>query len=105
MAWADMRERMDRSVLAHLNDGCATYTPRLGGAVVRGVPVIVEHNLMRSGPEGVFRSESTGIAFRKTCLAQVERGGVFEWCGRRFTVEDQISDDGHWITAACMEQK
>lgn len=100
-----MRDRMHSRVFAHLNDGCGSYTPPRGGAPTCDIQLIVDHNLERAGAEGVFRTDATGITFRKVCLARVERGGMFEWCGRRFIVEDEISDDGHVVTVACMEQK
>lgn len=104
MAWADMRDRMHSRVVAHLKDGAAQYTAPAGGAVVSGVEVIIDHNLMQNGPEGVFRSDAVGITWRKAQLAAAQRGGVFAFGDAAYVVEETITDDGHMITAACMVQ-
>lgn len=98
-----MRDRMDRSVLAKLNDGVAEY--RGPGQQPRNVTVMIERNLMLNGPNGLFPSESTGFTWHKADLDSVQRGGIFiiERC--RYEVEDTISDDGYFVTAACMESR
>lgn len=103
MAWADMRDRMHERVVAHLNDGTAEYNANDGTPPVRCLPVIVENNLMQNGPEGLMRSDAIGVTWRKQLLETAERGGVFTHCGRRLIVEQVIADDGHMVTAACME--
>jgi len=96
-----MRDRMHQRVVGRLNDGSAQYQPQ-AGAVLAGIEVIVDHNLMQNGPEGVFRSNAVGISWRKAQLPKAERGGVFLHCGVSYVVEEIIADDGHMITAACM---
>lgn len=103
MAWADVLARMDSRVMAHLRDGCAQYVGPAGGPVVAGVEVIVSRELMQNGPDGMFRSSAVGFSWRKDELAKVERGGVFTFCRARYLVEEQISDDGYFVIAACME--
>lgn len=103
MAWADMRDRMHNRVVAHLNDGTAEYRGLNGAPPVRCLPVIVDSNLMQNGPEGLMRSDMIGVSWRKPLLETAERGGIFLHCGRRLIVEDVIADDGHIVTAACME--
>ena len=98
-----MRNRMDRSVLAKLNDGVAEY--RGPGQQPRPVTVMIEHNLVQIGPDGMFRSDATGFTWRKSELAGAERGDVFTFERCRYVVEEVISDDGHFVTAACMESR
>lgn len=99
-----MRDRLHERVVARLNDGTAEYLARDGRLVASNLTVIVDHNLMQNGPEGLMRSEAVGITWRKQLLESVERGGVFVLCcGRRLLVEDIAADDGHMVTAACME--
>lgn len=98
-----MRNRMDRSVLAKLNDGVAEY--RGPGQQPRPVTVMIEHNLVQNGPDGMFRSDATGFTWRKAELAGAERGDVFTFERCRYVVEEVISDDGHFVTAACMESR
>lgn len=51
-----------------------------------------------------FEVDGVAISWRKVFLDSVERGGVFVLCcGRRLLVEDIAADDGHVVTAACME--
>jgi len=103
MSWAAMRDRMDRSVLAKLNDGVAEY--RGPGQQPRNVTVMIERNLVQNGPEGLFRSDSTGFSWRKAELDGVQRGGIFIFERCRYVVEEIISDDGYFVTAACMESR
>ena len=90
-------------VVARLNDGQADYLNRLGEPVRTGLTVIVDNNLLQGGLEGVMRTEAVGVTWRKACLETVDRGGLFVHCGRRLLVEEIILDDGHMMTAACME--
>ncbi|WP_017516561.1 hypothetical protein ACQCLI_05070 [Pseudomonas nitroreducens] len=104
MTWAAMRDRLHERVVERLNDGTAEYRAKDGSLVISNLTVIVDHNLMQNGPNGVMRSEAVGISWRKPLLDAVERGGMFVLCcGRRLLVEDIAADDGHMMTAACME--
>jgi len=100
-----MRDRMQKRVVATLKDGTAQYIPPTNAAPVNCIDVIIDHNLVQNGPEGLWRSDAIGISFRTEQLGSVQRGGVFVTPGKRYLVEDTISDDGTWIVAACMEQK
>jgi hypothetical protein len=97
-----MRDRMLRTTVASLNDGCATYQGPAGSVPLGGVEVLVDYNLQRAGPEGIFITDQVGITWRKAALPSAGRGGVFTHSGKRYLVEDVIADDGHMITAACM---
>ncbi len=100
-----MRDRMQKRVVATLKDGHAQYLAPNNAAPVNCIEVIIDHNLVQNGPEGVWRSDAIGISFRAEQLRSVQRGGVFVTPGKRYLVEDTISDDGTWIVAACMEDK
>lgn len=102
MSWATIRDRMDRRVVARLKDGHATYQ---GSGIPAEAEVIVERNLMMNGPDGLFRSEATGFSWRKCTIPAVTRGGIFLYGGCRYVVEEIVSDDGHMVTAACMESR
>jgi len=104
MSWASMRDRMNRKNMRALNDGPACYQGASGSP--QDVPeVMIDFNIARSGPEGVFLTEQTGITYRKDVLCSVARGGIFIYDGRRFVVEEEIADDGMFVTVACMEQR
>ncbi|QRY79641.1 hypothetical protein JVX91_00570 [Pseudomonas sp. PDNC002] len=99
-----MRDRLHERVVARLNDGTAEYQAKDGRLLASGLTVIVDHNLMQNGPDCLMRSDAVGVSWRKPLLACVERGGIFTLCcGRRLLVEDIAADDGHMVTAACME--
>lgn len=98
-----MRDRMHKRVVARLNDGQADYLDKQGIPVCAGLTVIVDNNLLQGGPEGLIRTTATGVTWRKAELATVDRGGVFVHCCRRLLIEEIILDDGHMMTAACME--
>lgn len=100
--FADLVADMDAMVMASLNDGVADYLGPHGTPPVVGFEVIIDHNLQRVGPEGLFRSDAVGITWKKRDLPAAVRGGVFKYGCKRYCVEDVIEDDGHMITAACM---
>lgn len=102
MGWGSMRDRMLRTTVVVLNDGCATYQ-NSAGLPVGNVLVMVDFNLQRTGPEGVFATDQVGITWRKVEMPSAMRGGIFTHHGKRYLVEDLIADDGHMLTAACME--
>ncbi len=97
-----MRDRMLRTTVAVLNDGCAAYQDPAGKPVGE-VLVMVDYNLRRAGPEGVFATDQVGITWRKTEMPTAKRGGIFTHQAKRYLVEEVIVDDGHMATAACME--
>lgn len=95
-----MVARLHAVAFDQLADGLGTYTEQ-GQAPVSGLSLIVEHNLQREGPEGLFMTDQVGITWRPTQLATAKRGALFEIDGRRYRVDDLIADDGQAITAAC----
>jgi len=103
MSWASMRDRMNRKAMRTLTDGPATYTDR-HGSTTEGISIMIDFNVERTGPEGLYSTDQVGITFSRDSLSQSDRGGVFAIGCRRFMVEDEITDDGYWITVACTEQ-
>lgn len=104
MAWASMRDRMLNLTQSTFTDGAAQYAGQDGSPLVSDISVIIDRNLLKSGPEGVFRSDAVGVSWLKSALCSAVRGGVFTIHGESLIVEDIIVDDGHTITAACMVQ-
>ncbi|MBB3103795.1 head-tail joining protein [Azomonas macrocytogenes] len=104
MGWANMRDRMLDRVVDTFADGSAQYIANQSGPISLPFKVILERNLERTGPDGVFLTDSVGITWRKPDLLTVERGGVLIIGAERFIVEEVISDDGYMMTAACMVQ-
>ncbi|PNG11873.1 hypothetical protein [Stutzerimonas stutzeri] len=96
---------IDAAVMAALNDGCGDYFDAAGQLAARGIPLIVDRNMMLNGPDGLFVSEMTGITFNKADLPKASRGGVFVFGRCRYLVEEPISDDGQMCTMACMESR
>lgn len=100
-----MRDRMHSRVAAVLNDGCAQYQSPDGLLVVPLTEVMIDRNLMQNGPDGMFRSDATGVTWRKQLLGNAARGGVITFGAERWIVEEIVADDGHFVTAACMEEQ
>lgn len=94
---------IDAAVMAALNDGAADYANAAGKTVASGVTVIIDRNIERPGPDGLFIAIPLAVTWRKADLAEVQRGGTFSVGGTRYVIERPVSDDGHFITAACME--
>ena len=93
---------MDAAIMSSLNDGTCDYQGEHSEPPVYGIEVLIDHNLQRVGPDGLFRSDAVGITWKKRDLASVTRGGIFRHGCKRYCVEDVIEDDGHMVTAACM---
>lgn len=96
---------MDAAIIASLNDGTADYAAATGIPVAAGITVIIERNLERVGADGMFIAIPLAVTWRKSALDYGARGGVFTFQRCRYVVEEIVSDDGHWITAACMESR
>lgn len=88
--------------MASLNDGSGDYRDA-NGRVALGIELIIDRNLQHAGPDGVFLSTAVGITCRNAQVGAVNRGGLFVIGSDRFVVETIIADDGHMLTAACME--
>ena len=95
-----MMARLHSVATARLADSLGSYIEP-GQPAVPGLPLIVEHNLQREGPEGLFMTDQVGITWFTTQLPTAKRGALFEIDGRRYMVDEPIADDGHAITAAC----
>lgn len=103
MTFADLTDDMDAMIMSSLNDGLGDYFDSAGTLVAQGIELMIDKNLQRVGPDGVFMSEAVGVTWRKQALPVVIRGGFFVFGPRRYVVEETIQDDGHMLTAACME--
>ncbi|MEB2328100.1 MAG: hypothetical protein OZ926_14755 [Pseudomonas sp.] len=96
---------MDAVIMASLSDGEGEFI-HPDGQIVRNVPLMLDHNLQINGPEGLYRSDAVGVTWRRQSVpCAVGRGGIFVFRKRRYLVEGILIDDGHMVTAACMEQR
>lgn len=101
--FSDLVEGMDEQIMSSLADAVGTYTDPETGRVQSGIDLMVDHDIGTSGPEGFLLSDAVGITWRRIALSCADRGGIFTVAGVRYVVEKVISDDGHMVTAACME--
>ncbi|WP_312921141.1 head-tail joining protein [Stutzerimonas nitrititolerans] len=69
------------------------------------VQLIIDHNLQQVGPQGLHATDALGISCRCEQVPDVDRGDLFIVGCKRYAVELVLSNDGHVITAACMEIK
>ncbi|MBX9754648.1 MAG: hypothetical protein K2X80_07835 [Pseudomonadaceae bacterium] len=69
---------------------------------VEGLELIIDRNLQRAGPDGLYLSDQVGITWAASAMLTANRGGLFEIGVQRFMVEELIVDDGYMLTAACM---
>lgn len=100
--FGDLVDDMDAMLMSSLNDGACDYLGPQGESPAYGIEVIIDHNLQRVGPDGLFRTDAVGITWKKRDLPAAVRGGIFKQGCKRYCLEDLIEDDGHMITAACM---
>jgi len=85
---------LSTAVGEHNRPGCS---PR------RNVQLVIDHNLQQVGPQGLQATDALGISCRREQVPDVARGDQFIVGCKRYTVEVVLSNDGHVITAACME--
>lgn len=103
--FAKALDRLHRVGAKRLADSVGTYTEP-GLAPVCGIPLHTDQNVLVNGAEGLLRSNQTAVGWKAGDLPKYAvRVGIFEVNGKRLLIEDIIEDDGHWIVAACMEQK
>lgn len=102
-SFGDLIDDMDDMIMASLTDGHGDYRDANGLPVASGIGLIVDRNLQHAGANGVFLSSAVGITCRRAAVGSICRGGLFVFDGVRYQVEDIIEDDGHMLTAACME--
>lgn len=96
---------IDADVMSALKDGQATYTGRNGEVPVPGVSVMIDRDVDLTGAGDAFQGCTVAITFNKAELCTAARGGLFTFGSERFTFEKALSDDGKWVTAACMVTK
>lgn len=96
-------DNMDAAITASLSDGAADYLDAAGLPAASGVEVLIDREAQHAGPDGLFVVVPISISWRKAQLAAPARGGRFVVGNATYIVEDIIADDGHMLTAACME--
>ena len=94
---------MDAAIMASLKDGQGDYRDANGRPVAADIELIIDRNLQHAGANGVFLSSAVGITCRKAAVGNICPRGLFVFEGVRYQVAEIIEDDGHMLTAACME--
>ncbi|MFG5863639.1 hypothetical protein [Metapseudomonas sp. CR1201] len=106
VSFADQAEEVDSILLDTFSDGCGDYHDATGLHVASNIPLIIDHSVVRAGPEGMLITDAVGITWSKTAVPCADvRGGIFFIGAKRYTVEEIVSDDGSLVTAACMEDE
>tara|TARA_R110000851_G_scaffold97963_2_gene212153 strand:- start:43873 stop:44205 length:333 start_codon:yes stop_codon:yes gene_type:complete len=99
--FARLQDRLHRVVEARLSDSLGCY--QQGGELrASDLSLQVDREWGDVGAAEAFGAQVRFVTWRKSRLAHVERGGVFLVDELRLTVERTLSDDGHYMTAACL---
>lgn len=102
-SFAEALTDLDLAIEQSLSDQLGSFQPRQGAAVP-GLSLQVDVNLQFEGADGVFQTQAVGITVRKASVGTVRRGDLFILAsGKQLQVEQPVSDDGYWLTLACME--
>lgn len=104
--FARATQRMDKTIAAQLHDGIGEFSDA-SGAVQRGLQLMVDNKVEMAG---VFEMLTGGVKavtvkVSQLCGAKPVRGGIFKLNKTHYIVEDTLTDDGHFATYACMEQR
>ncbi|MCJ8168636.1 hypothetical protein [Atopomonas sediminilitoris] len=102
-SFAEALADLDLAIEHSLSDQLGSFQPRQG-AVVPSLRLQVDVNLQFEGADGVFQTQAVGITLRKASVGTVRRGDLFTLAnGQQLQVDQSVSDDGYWLTLACME--
>ena len=93
--------RLNSVGASRLADSIGTYQPAVG-ALVPDLQLQIDRNIQLAGADERFQVGLVAITCAKSELGAVARGGVFSAGAESWTVSEILSDDGHFITAACM---
>lgn len=98
MGWAEMRDRMNKTIMRTLADGIAEYLSATGAVLARGVEVIMERDVERLDDVSGMLDRSVTITVRKSLLQPFDRKGAFVMDGKTWHIDGIAADDGHMIT-------
>ena len=93
--------RLNSVGASRLADSLGAYQPAVG-PLVQDLQLQIDRNIQLAGADERFQVGMVAITCAKAELGAVARGGVFSVGAESWTVSDLLSDDGHFITAACM---
>lgn len=98
-------QRMDKIIADRLNDGVGTFTAASGARVV-GLELMIDSSFAMSGVMEILTGNIKAVTAKASQLNGIKpvRGDRFELCGKRYIVEDTLSDDAHFPIFACMER-
>ena len=96
--------RLNSVGASRLADSLGTYQPAVG-ALVPDLQLQIDRNIQLVGADERFQVGLVAITCARSEVGVVARGGVFSVGAESWTVDEILSDDGHFITAACMVKR
>lgn len=97
-------ERLNSVAAVRLTDSAGSYCGS-SGIPVNDIPLSVDRGVGLEGANEIFHVNTTAITWPVSKLSSVSRGGIFTIGKQRYVVEEEVANDGHWGTAACMESR
>lgn len=99
-------QRMDRAVAHQLHDGIGEFSDA-NGTVRHGLELMVDNKVEMAGVAEMLTGgiKAVTVKVSQLCGSKPVRGGIFKLNKTRYIVEDTLTDDGHFATYACMEQR
>lgn len=97
-------KRMNRTIADRLTDGVGSFhTPE--GQRITGLQLAVDSTFQLSGVMETLTGNIKAVTAPKTQMQGLTpaRGDWFEMCGKKYLVEDTLSDDQYFPTYACQE--
>lgn len=96
--------RMNFILSERLNDGTGTFTGS-DGTTRTGLRLIIDSSFEMAGVLETLTGNIKAVSVAKTQMADAVpvRGDYFELCGKRYLIEDTLSDDQHFPVFACQE--
>lgn len=96
--------RMNRVISERMMDGTGTFTSA-AGATRSGLQLAIDSSFELAGVLETLTGNIKAVTVAASQLAGVKpvRGDWFELCGKRYMIEDTLSDDHYFPTYACQE--
>lgn len=96
--------RMNRVISKRMRDTTGTFRSAEGQSV-SGLQLMIDSNFELAGVMEVLTGNIKAVSVHRPQLGDLTpvRGDIFESCGKRYMIEDTLSDDSYFPVYACQE--
>lgn len=98
-------QRMDKVIANRLSDGLGSFSSASGERAAC-LELMVDSSFAMSGVMEILTGNIKAVTVKASQMNGIKpvRGDLFELSGKRYIVEDTLSDDAYFPVYACMER-